>query len=71
MLPRLERTYLRYDPDAALLVGFRWSGEGWIGTTAYKRGGRGRPDFDAIERRRHGALFYHRSKDAEKDMVDE
>ena len=64
-IPRLERTYLRYDPDLAALVGFRWSSEGWVGTTAHHRERNKRPDFDALDSRRHGALLYRRSKGEE------
>ena len=63
-VPRLVRTYLRYDPAVALVSIFRWSEEGWIGVTTHPKTTKSRKaSANALERQRHGALLYRREKE--------
>ncbi len=59
---RLIRNYLRWDPDLAALVIFKWSPRGWEGVTTYdpRAGKQNKPRKKGLDKQRTGVLIYRR-----------
>lgn len=60
---RLVRRYLRWHTETSSYSSFVWTAQTWHGMTSFaprKRGGKGKPDKNYIEKHRRGALIFRR-----------